>query len=254
MKSAALQVSVARAVPKKPVNSSAQEALREEDPHLAGALVCAAALTLASCATGARHRRRLRSPSASASASASGPLSRPAWSPTPAALTTSRSTRRPTTGLTDAKTELGIETGQVESQAAADFAEEHSVDGGCEVQHHRRHRWFPARAMTRLLPREESGHQVRHCRLTMTRRPTRRPRTSSRWSSIPAQSSFLAGYLAAGMTKTKKLGTFGGAKIPTVTIFMDGFSQGVDYYNKQKGSECQGARLGCCQAGRAVHR
>ena len=49
-----------------------------------------------------------------------------------------------------------------------------------------------------------------------------------------AQSSFLAGYLAAGMTKTKKLGTFGGAKIPTVTIFMDGFSQGVDYYNKQK--------------------
>ena len=48
-----------------------------------------------------------------------------------------------------------------------------------------------------------------------------------------AQSSFLAGYLAAGMTKTKKLGTFGGAKIPTVTIFMDGFSQ-MDYYNKQK--------------------
>ena len=52
-----------------------------------------------------------------------------------------------------------------------------------------------------------------------------------------AQSSFLAGYLAAGMTKTKKLGTFGGAKIPTVTIFMDGFSQGVDYYNKQKSAD-----------------
>jgi basic membrane protein A and related proteins len=54
-----------------------------------------------------------------------------------------------------------------------------------------------------------------------------------------AQSSFLAGYLAAGMTKTKKLGTFGGAKIPTVTIFMDGFSQGVDYYNKQKSADVQ---------------
>ena len=52
-----------------------------------------------------------------------------------------------------------------------------------------------------------------------------------------AQSSFLAGYLAAGMTKTKKVGTFGGAKIPTVTIFMDGFAQGVDYYNKQKGEQ-----------------
>ena len=52
-----------------------------------------------------------------------------------------------------------------------------------------------------------------------------------------AQSSFLAGYLAAGMTKTKKVGTFGGAKLPTVTIFMDGFSQGVDYYNKQKSAD-----------------
>ena len=52
-----------------------------------------------------------------------------------------------------------------------------------------------------------------------------------------AQSSFLAGYLAAGMSKTKKVGTFGGAKIPTVTIFMDGFSQGVDYYNKQKSAD-----------------
>ena len=54
-----------------------------------------------------------------------------------------------------------------------------------------------------------------------------------------AQSSFMAGYLAAGMTQTKKVGTFGGAKIPTVTIFMDGFSQGVDYYNKQKGDSVQ---------------
>ena len=54
-----------------------------------------------------------------------------------------------------------------------------------------------------------------------------------------AQSSFLAGYLAAGMTKTKKLGTFGGANLPTVTIFMDGFSQGVDYYNKQKSADVQ---------------
>jgi basic membrane lipoprotein Med (substrate-binding protein (PBP1-ABC) superfamily) len=69
-----------------------------------------------------------------------------------------------------------------------------------------------------------------------------------------AESSFLAGYLAAGMSKTKKVGTFGGAKIPTVTIFMDGFSQGVDYYNKQKEHGREGPRLGCCQAGRPVHR
>jgi hypothetical protein len=54
-----------------------------------------------------------------------------------------------------------------------------------------------------------------------------------------AQSSFLAGYLAAGMTKSGKVGTFGGAQIPTVTIFMDGFAEGVAYYNKTKSKTVQ---------------
>ena len=35
------------------------------------------------------------------------------------------------------------------------------------------------------------------------------------------------------MTKTGKVGTFGGIKIPTVTIFMKGFEAGVKYYNQQ---------------------
>jgi basic membrane protein A len=48
------------------------------------------------------------------------------------------------------------------------------------------------------------------------------------------QAAFLAGYLAAGMTKTGKVGTFGGIKIPTVTIFMKGMEAGVKYYNQQK--------------------
>ncbi|MET9018770.1 BMP family ABC transporter substrate-binding protein [Actinopolymorpha sp. NPDC004070] len=54
-----------------------------------------------------------------------------------------------------------------------------------------------------------------------------------------AQSSFLAGYLAAGMTKTGKVGTFGGLPIPTVTIFMDGYWEGVQYYNKVKKKNVQ---------------
>jgi basic membrane protein A and related proteins len=54
-----------------------------------------------------------------------------------------------------------------------------------------------------------------------------------------AQSSFLAGYLAAGMSQTGKVGTFGGVPIPTVTIFMDGFAEGVAYYNEQKGKDVQ---------------
>ncbi len=51
-----------------------------------------------------------------------------------------------------------------------------------------------------------------------------------------AQAAFLAGYLAAGTTKTGTVATFGGIKIPTVTIFMDGYADGVKYYNEQKGT------------------
>lgn len=54
-----------------------------------------------------------------------------------------------------------------------------------------------------------------------------------------AEPSFMAGYLAAGMTKSGVVGTFGGAKIPTVTIFMDGFWEGVQYWNKQKDDSVQ---------------
>jgi len=51
--------------------------------------------------------------------------------------------------------------------------------------------------------------------------------------------AFLAGYLAAGMTKTGKVGTFGGIKLPTVTIFMKGYEAGVKYYNQQKGANVE---------------
>ncbi|HAG59946.1 MAG TPA: BMP family ABC transporter substrate-binding protein [Arthrobacter bacterium] len=54
-----------------------------------------------------------------------------------------------------------------------------------------------------------------------------------------AQAAFMAGYLAAGTTKTGKVATFGGINIPTVTIFMDGFADGVKYYNDKKGKSVQ---------------
>ena len=53
------------------------------------------------------------------------------------------------------------------------------------------------------------------------------------------QAAMLAGYLAAGMTKTGKVGTFGGIKIPTVTIFMKGYEAGVKYYNSKHGTSVQ---------------
>ena len=53
------------------------------------------------------------------------------------------------------------------------------------------------------------------------------------------QDGFLGGYLAAGMTKTGKVGTFGGQELPTVTIYMDGFWDGVQYYNSKHGTHVQ---------------
>ncbi len=53
------------------------------------------------------------------------------------------------------------------------------------------------------------------------------------------EAAFLAGYLAAGVSKTGKVGTFGGIQIPPVTVFMDGFALGVDYYNQQKGTSVE---------------
>ena len=49
------------------------------------------------------------------------------------------------------------------------------------------------------------------------------------------ESSFLAGYAAAAYSTKGTVATYGGAPYPTVTAFMDGFAQGVNYYNTAKG-------------------
>ena len=51
------------------------------------------------------------------------------------------------------------------------------------------------------------------------------------------EAAYLAGYLAAGMSKTGAVGTFGGINIPPVTIFMDGFYNGVQKYNADNGTK-----------------
>jgi basic membrane protein A len=45
------------------------------------------------------------------------------------------------------------------------------------------------------------------------------------------QDAFLGGYLAAATSKTHVVATFGGAKFGAVTIYMDGFWDGVRYYD-----------------------
>jgi basic membrane protein A len=54
-----------------------------------------------------------------------------------------------------------------------------------------------------------------------------------------AQAAYLAGYLAAGVSRTGKVGTFGGGNQPPVTLFMDGFADGVAKYNEVHGTKVE---------------
>ncbi len=47
------------------------------------------------------------------------------------------------------------------------------------------------------------------------------------------QAAMLAGYLAAGWSKTGKIGTYGGQPFAGVTRFMDGLYAGIQYYNEK---------------------
>lgn len=54
-----------------------------------------------------------------------------------------------------------------------------------------------------------------------------------------AEAAYLAGYAAAGMSETGKVGAFLGMNIPPTAIFADGYAQGVDHYNEEHGTDVE---------------
>ena len=140
-------------------------------------------------------------------------------------------------GMKDAAAELGIPTSEVESAGAADFAGniQSMVDAKCTM----------IVTVGFLLSDDTVAAAKKHPDIDFAIVDNNDPKAYKGVKNLKplvfntAQSSFLAGYLAAGTTQTKKVGTFGGVKIPTVTIFMDGFAQGVAYYNSQKKADVQ---------------
>ncbi|GLJ62170.1 MULTISPECIES: BMP family lipoprotein [Microbacterium] len=57
-----------------------------------------------------------------------------------------------------------------------------------------------------------------------------------------AQAAYLGGYAAAAWSAqsgVNKVGTFGGAQIPSVAVFMDGYQLGVEKYNEDKGANVE---------------
>jgi basic membrane protein A and related proteins len=53
------------------------------------------------------------------------------------------------------------------------------------------------------------------------------------------EAGFLAGYVAASMTESGIIGTYGGINIPPVTVFMDGYLAGASYYNDENDADVQ---------------
>ena len=104
---------------------------------LAGALIGAAALTLSACAQAPGTSTPSAAPSGgtSASASGSGGGFKACMVSDSGGFDDKGFNQTSYKGLTDAKTELGIETGEVESQTAADFAKniQSMVDANCNI-------------------------------------------------------------------------------------------------------------------------
>ncbi|PIF05065.1 MAG: BMP family ABC transporter substrate-binding protein [Propionibacterium sp.] len=134
-------------------------------------------------------------------------------------------------GLTKAKEELGVETGQVESSTTSDFAQNigSMIDAKCDI------------IVTvgfllgdATVAAAKANPDVKFAIVDNVPNGSESLKNLKPLVFNTAESSFAAGYLAAAMSKSGTVGTFGGAKIPTVTIFMDGFAQGVEYYNQQK--------------------
>jgi len=50
------------------------------------------------------------------------------------------------------------------------------------------------------------------------------------------EAGFLAGYVAAALSETGTIGTWGGINIPPVSVFMDGYLAGANYHNATKGT------------------
>ncbi|WP_372698073.1 BMP family protein [Arthrobacter sp. JSM 101049] len=131
-------------------------------------------------------------------------------------------------GLMKAKKELGIKTKEAESQAATDFEPNLSsmVKSGCDLTV--TVGFLLADATKKLAKANPDAH------FAIIDDNSIDAENVKPIIYDTAQAAFMAGYLAAGTTETGKVATYGGMNIPTVTIFMDGYYEGVQYYNEQK--------------------
>jgi basic membrane protein A len=207
----------------------------------AAVLLAAAALTLAGC--GERDSDSSASddtsPSASASESSSAP---PQSNPDFKACMVSDSggfndksfNQTSHDGLEKAKTDLGIQTGEVESNSPSEFADniDALVKQDCNI----------ITTVGFLLGDATLAAAKQNPKIDfdiVDFAYDKPPKNLKGLVFNTQEPSFLAGYLAAGTSESGILGTFGGAQIPSVTAFMDGFQMGMEKYNEDNDTDVQ---------------
>ena len=166
-------------------------------------------------------------------------------------------------GLEDAKA-LGYDDRLLRGAGRDRLRGQHPAPHRRGLPDDRHGRLQPGAGHDRRDPRQP-GRQLRPGRRDLERgrrrtsrwaRPTtcRSRRTSPAWTSRSMRPGMLAGYLAAGFSKSGKIGTYGGQQFPGVTRFMDGLYAGIKYYNEKNGTTVEPARVGRRHAERHVRR
>ena len=215
---------------------------------IAAAVFAVAALGLAGCGGSTTTAESSAAPAASVAASAPA-----ASEPAAAALKACQVTdvggvddkgfnQKAYKGVTDAADQLGVEAIVLESQAETDYAPniQAFVDQGCSIIVTVGFLLGDA-TMTAANANPDIPFTIVDYAYGDNEDGTPMIANNNVLGQIfnTDEAAFLAGYLAAGTTKTGKVGTFGGINIPPVTIFMDGFYFGVQKYNADNGTNVE---------------
>ncbi len=134
-------------------------------------------------------------------------------------------------GMESAKSELGIETTLVESTSDADYAPNVTtlISQGCDLTIGVG--FLLAEAVgTAAGENADANFALIDAGFGAPGEPP--PENGKAILFNTAEASFLAGYLAAGMSESGTVATFGGIQIPSVAIFMDGYADGVAKFNE----------------------
>ena len=146
-------------------------------------------------------------------------------------------------GLEDAKA-LGFQTAFSEAQGATDYAAniQRLIDEGCQsivtVGFNQ------AQATIEAV---KANPDIAFAQVDAVWDETANGPTPANFSGLDFQideAATLAGYLAAGFSKSGIIGTYGGQQFPGVTRFMDGIAAGINIYNEKKGTTVAAPGLG----------